>query len=633
MGFEHAEDRGVNRSGNAVFTDVVATRLSRRDVLAGGLGAAVALAFGRPELARGQNLVGFTAVPVSAEDRVVVPAGYSAEVLYSWGDPISDGPAFRTDAGNTAADQERQAGMHHDGIHFFPLPAGSQSSTHGLLAVNHEYTDDGLLHPDGMESWGAEKVAKSQAAHGVSVVEVDQTAGRWRVVRPSRWARRITARTPMRVSGPAAGHVLMRTATDPAGRTVLGTVNNCGNGATPWGTFLTCEENFNGYFVHGGDVPAALKRYGITAKGFGYRWHEHDSRFDAAAHPNEPNRFGWIVEIDAYDSTHGPVKHTALGRFKHEGAALTLAPDGRVVVYMGDDERFEYIYKFVSRRRYDPSDRGANLRLLEDGTLYVARFDSDGSGMWLPLIQGRNGLETAAGFATQADVVVNARGAADRLGATKMDRPEWIAVHPRTGEIYCTLTNNTSRGRDGAPPPDAANPRSNNVFGHIVRWRERGGDPSETAFAWDVFVLGGDPQHADPARRGTVKGDGFGSPDGLWFDARGVLWIQTDVSTTALGKKDYAGLGNNAMLAADPASREVRRFLVGPNGCEVTGVITTPDGRSMFVNIQHPGESPSERADPARPSAVSAWPDGRADGRPRSATVVIRKRDGGVIGT
>ena len=633
MGFDHDEDRGVNPSRNAVFADVAATRLSRREALAGGLGVAVTLALGLPGRVCGQELMGFTAVPVSTDDRLVVPRGYSADVLYAWGDPISDGPPFRSDAGNGVADQERQAGMHHDGIHFFPLPAGSQSSTHGLLAVNHEYTDDGLLHPDGMESWHAEKVAKSQAAHGVSVVEIAQTDGRWRVVRPSRWARRVTARTPIRVSGPAAGHPLLRTAADPDGRTVLGTVNNCGNGATPWGTFLTCEENFNGYFVHRGEVPPAMKRYGLNAKGFGYRWHEHDSRFDAAVHANEPNRFGWIVEIDPYDPAQAPVKHTALGRFKHEGAAVTLAPDGRVVIYMGDDERFEYIYKFVSRRRYDARDRAANLRLLEDGTLYVARFRADGSGMWLPLIQGRNDLDATTGFATQADVVVNARAAGDRVGATKMDRPEWIAVHPRTGEVYCTLTNNTSRGREGAPAPDTANPRANNVFGHIVRWRERGGDASETAFAWDVFVLAGDPRHPDPTKHGTVKGDGFGSPDGLWIDGRGVLWIQTDVSTSALGKGDYAALGNNMMLAADPANREVRRFLVGPNGAEVTGVITTPDGRSMFINIQHPGESPSERADPARPTAVSAWPDGRADGRPRSATVVIRKQDGGIIGT
>jgi secreted PhoX family phosphatase len=490
-----------------------------------------------------------------------------------------------------------------------------------------------LLHPDGMDPWTAEKVAKSQAAHGVSVIEIDQANGRWRVVRPSRWARRITARTPIRIAGPAAGHPLLRTAADPEGRTVLGTINNCGHGATPWGTYLTCEENFNAYFVHGGDVPANHKRYGINAKGFGYRWHEHDPRFDVAAHPNEAYRFGWIVEIDPYDPSRRPVKHTALGRFKHEGAAVTLSGDGHVVVYMGDDERFEYIYKFVSRRRYDPKNRAANLSILEDGTLYVARFDGDGSGIWVPLLHGREGLAAAAGFPGQAEVLINARAAADQVGATKMDRPEWIAVHPRTGEVYCTLTNNSNRGREGHPGPDAANPRAQNGFGHIIRWRERGGEATETAFAWDVFVLGGDPRHEDVAKRGTIKGDGFGSPDGLWIDPRGVLWVQTDVSTSALGKGDYAGLGNNMMLAADPASREVRRFLVGPKGCEITGVITTPDARTMFVNIQHPGESPSERADPRHPTAVSAWPDGSADGRPRSATLVIRKQDGGVIGT
>jgi hypothetical protein len=633
MGFDHDERRGVNASPNPVFTDLVAARMSRRQVLAGGLGAAAAVALGLPTPLRAAGLLGFASVPVSADDRVSVPAGYTVEVLYAWGDPISDGPGFRPDASGSVADQERQAGMHHDGIHYFPLPLGSQTSTRGLLAVNHEYTDDGLLHVGGMEPWTAAKVAKSQAAHGASVVEVEHAGGRWRVVRPSTWARRITGRTPIGVTGPAAGHALLRTVADPDGRTVLGTLNNCGHGVTPWGTYLTCEENFNGYFVHRGEVPAALRRYGITAKGFGYRWHEHDARFDAAAHPNEPNRFGWVVELDPYDPARPPVKHTALGRFKHEGASVTLAPDGRVVVYMGDDERFEYVYKFVSRGRFDPRDRAASRRLLEDGTLYVARFDADGSGAWLPLVHGADGLDAGAGFASQADVVVNARAAADRVGATRMDRPEWIAVHPRTGEVYCTLTNNSNRGRDGQPGPDAANPRPRNVFGHIVRWRERGGDASETAFAWDVFVLAGDPQHADAARRGTVKGDGFGSPDGLWFDARGVLWIQTDVSTSALGKGDYAGLGNNVMLAADPATREIRRFLVGPKGCEVTGVITTPDARTMFVNIQHPGESPSERSDPARPAAVSAWPDGSAGSRPRSATIVIRKQDGGIIGT
>jgi secreted PhoX family phosphatase len=626
------EDRGVNPTSNPAFDDLIAARLSRRRLLQGGVATAALALLGRPASGTISPL-GFSAVPVSTADAVTVPPGYTSTVLYAWGDPISDGPAFKADASNTAAEQERQAGMHHDGIHFFPLPAGSTTSTRGLLAVNHEYTDDGLLHVGGMEPWTADKVAKSQASHGVSVVEVAEIAGAWTVVRPSSYAWRVTARTPIGVDGPAAGHPRLRTAADPDGRTVLGTLNNCAHGTTPWGTYLTCEENFNGYFVNRGDaIPAAQQRYGITKTGFGYRWHEHDARFDAAAHPNEPNRFGWVVEIDPYDPVRTPVKHTALGRFKHEGAAVTLARDNRVVVYMGDDERFEYIYKFVSRHPYTPGDREKNARLLTEGALYVARFDEAGTGTWVELAHGRHGLDAAAGFPSQADILIDTRAAADRVGATRMDRPEWIAVHPKTGETYCALTNNTQRGEDGRPGVDRANPRAKNVFGHIVRWRERGGDAAALAFDWDVFVLAGDRDHPEADRRGTIKGDGFGSPDGLWIDARGVLWIQTDVSTSVLNRGDYARLGNNMMLAADPATGEVKRFLTGPRGCEITGVITTPDGRTMFVNVQHPGETASERSDPAKPTAISAWPDGGA-GRPRSATLVIRKNDGGVIGS
>jgi secreted PhoX family phosphatase len=340
-----------------------------------------------------------------------------------------------------------------------------------------------------------------------------------------------------------------------------------------------------------------------------------------------------VVEIDPYDPQRQPVKRTALGRFKHEGAAVTLAADRRVVVYMGDDERFEYVYKFVSKAPFRPGDREANLRLLDDGTLHVARFNADGSGEWRELTHGRNGLDDAAGFADQAEVLIQARSAADRVGGTRMDRPEWIAVHPTTREVYCALTNNSLRGREGHPAADPANPRAGNVFGHIVRWREEGGDPAAARFAWDVFVLGGDPALGDPVKRGTIKGDAFGSPDGLWFDPRGVLWIQTDVSGRDLNKGDYANLGNNQMLAADPTAGEIRRFLTGPNGCEITGVVMTPDLRTMFVNVQHPGETAGERSDPARPTAVSRWPDGPAGGRPRSATIVIRRRDGGVIGS
>jgi uncharacterized protein len=644
------ENTSANMSRNTMFKAMLRQGMSRRQVLQGGLvGAGLVLAGGpaavrgRWDAEAGMAVLGFQGIPVSKADQVVVPPGYTAQVLYAWGDPVSDGPVFKLDGSHTAEEQIHQAGMHHDAIHFFPLPMESNNSTRGLLVMNHEYTDDGLLHVDGMEPWTAGKVAKSQVAHGVSIIEVAFADGQWKVVRPSSAARRITGWTPIHFSGPAAGHALLRTAADPTGMTVLGTLNNCAHGVTPWGTYLTCEENFNGYFVNqSGKVEGVAEsdqqirllksqsRYGITKTGFGYRWHEHDERFDASRHPHEPHRFGWVVEIDPFDPQSQPVKHTALGRFKHEGAWVTLGPDQRVVVYMGDDERNEYIYKFVSEGVYTPENRTANMRLLERGTLYVARFTPDGTGAWLALVHGQNGLDTAAGFPSQAEVVINARAAADVVGATKMDRPEWIAVHPTTKEVYCTLTNNTARGTDKGPAVDAANPRANNVYGHIIRWREQDGEPRATRFAWEVFVLCGDPSMSETAKQGNITGDIFGSPDGLWFDARGLLWIQTDISASVLNKGDYANIGNNQMLVADVATKEIRRFLTGPHGCEVTGVVTTPDGRTMFVNIQHPGETPRERSDPANPMAISAWLDG---GRPRSATVVIRKNDGGVIGT
>jgi secreted PhoX family phosphatase len=618
------------------FAEVLGARSSRRRLLCGGLGAAALAIVGCAAADRkGQRNppFTFTGVPTSTGDAVIVPPGYTAEVLFAWGDPVSAGPVFRADASATSTEQAQQAGMHHDGMHFFPLPAGSRSASRGLLAINHEYTDEALLHAGGMRPWTAEKVAKSQAAHGVSVIEVRFVGGRWTVVRPSPYARRVTARTRVDVDGPAAGHPLLRTTADPAGRTVLGTLNNCAHGMTPWGTYLTCEENFHYYFAaQARRLTAAARRYGIGRAGRAFRWHEHDGRFNASAHPNEPHRFGWVVEIDPYDPGRAPVKHTALGRFKHEGAAVTLAADGRVVVFMGDDESFEYIYKFVSRDAYVPGRREASMRLLEAGALYAARFDADGSGEWLALAHGRHGLDDAGGFSDEAAGLVHARLAADRVGATAMDRPEWIAIHPVTGEVYCALTHNSARGAAGRPGTDAANPRANNVLGHIVRWRPRGGDPAGTRFDWDVFLLAGDPTHANPSRRGTMKGDAFGSPDGLTFDAHGVLWIQTDVSAAALLRGDHAALGNNQVLAADPATGEVRRFLTGPPGCELTGLVFAPDSRTMFVNVQHPGES-AAGTDPARPTAVSSWPDGATGGRPRSATIAVRRHDGGRIGT
>jgi secreted PhoX family phosphatase len=648
-----AQDLVSNVSSNTSLFELMELRPGRRRFLRGSLGLAVASIAG-PLLGKAGAaqdagpLIGFASVPVAADDVVHVPEGYTAQVLFAWGDPISEGPRFRADASNDAVEQAVQAGMHHDGMHYFPLPASDGARNHGLLVVNHEYTDDGLLHPDGMENWSAEKVRKSQAAHGVSVIEVRELSdGSWEVVRPSRFARRITAYTPMRISGPAAGHASLCTEADATGKRVLGTINNCANGSTPWGTYLTCEENFQLYFVNAGAIPTDAQRYGLSAKGVGFLWNEFDPRFDAAAHPNEPNRFGWVVEIDPFDPDSVPVKRTALGRFSHEGAVHALARDRRVVIYSGDDQRNEYLYKFVTRDRFEPGDAAANRALLDHGTLYVARFHAGGSGEWLELVHGENGLTAQNGFASQAEVVIRTRQAADRVGATMLDRPEWVAVHPLAAEVYCSLTNNSRRGAqpesvnapDGTtpagsakPPVDAANPRADNVYGHILRLREDGGDFASTHFEWDVFVQCGDPAAQDPAKRGNIRGDAFGNPDGLWMDPDGRLWIETDASSAALYKGDHANLGNNQMLCANPVTGEIRRFLTGPRYCEVTGVTETPDQRSMFVNIQHPGESPGERSDPANPMANSTWPDGPQGGRPRSATLVIRRVDGGVVG-
>ncbi len=645
---QYGVDDTSNTCANPALSEVLEARFSRRSLLqgTGALGVAGVLSGSFATLAEAASvpfakktpLLGFKSIPFSSDDRVVVPEGYSADVLYAWGDPVGikgNMPAFKQDASNSAAEQAVQAGMHHDGMSYFPLPLAATGSKHGLLAMNHEYTDDGLLHVDGMKKWNADKVLKSQHAHGVSVIEVEDTGKGWRVVRPSKYARRIHANTPITISGPARGHKLMQTEADPKGVEILGTLNNCANGQTPWGTYLTCEENWDGYFVNdSGTLSANEKRYGINNKGAGYNWAVEDFRFDLQLNPNEANRFGWVVEIDPFDASAKPVKHTALGRFKHEGATVTIAPSGHAVVYMGDDQRFEYIYKFVSRNKYNAKNRKANMGLLSEGTLYVARFNADGAGEWLPLVHGQNGLTAENGFADQGEVVIMARLAADKVGATKMDRPEWIAVDPRRpGSVYCTLTNNSDRGKDGKPGADAANPRNGNLFGHILHWQENGSDAAALGFKWDIFVLAGRPDAAKAEHVGNIKGDAFGSPDGLKFDHNGVLWVQTDVSTSTVNMKEYQDMGNNQMVAVVPETGEFRRFLVGPKGCEITGLAFTPDMKTMFVNIQHPGEPDSERNDPAKPTAISRWPDGANAGRPRAGTVVVRKLNGGVIGS
>jgi len=615
------------------FAEIVERAASRRTVVAGGaLGVAGFLTSSllgpSPAVAgKGQAgklpLLGFEGVPMSFADEVVVPEGYTARAFIPWGTPIlGDFPEF-VPGGNSAAEQEQQVGMHHDGMNFFPFHAGPKGNRRGLLVVNHEYTDESYLQTGtsttpAKATWTPEMVALSQAAHGVSVVEVAETDhGQWEVVR-SRFNRRITANTAMHVSGPAAGHRLLRTEADPTGALVLGTFNNCSNGVTPWDTYLTCEENFNGYFQVSGagfDAESAglISRYGVG--GDRNNWATHDSRFVVdAADPHEPNRHGWVVEIDPFDPQARPIKRTALGRFKHESAYVQVTKGGRVVVYTGDDQVNEHLYKFVSKDNWE-SARARGRSPLDEGTLYVAKFHDDGSGAWLPLVHGQNGLTEANGFADQGDVLVKTRLAASVVGATRMDRPEWVACDPNTGAVYLTLTNNTS----SAKVLSAANPRKPNPWGHIIRWHEDGNDHTATSFVWDLFLLAG--QGRSSGDGSTVPDDAaFGSPDGIWTDKAGRVWIQTDGSQPTGA--------NDQMLAADPYRTDetgaplVRRFLTGVLGAEVTGVTATPDNRTLFINLQHPGDGED-----------STWP--RLDGitTPRSGTVVITKDDGGVIGS
>jgi uncharacterized protein len=579
--------------------------------------------------------ISFKPIPIDATDKLVVPEGYRAKALAPWGEAVGiagNMPAFKTDGSNTAQEQAVQMGMHHDGLHFYAL----DHSKRGLLVMNHEYVDDGLLHTSGRQDWTLDKVRKSQAAHGISVIEVIDDGKDWQMVRPSRYARRLTANTPFAIQGPCKGHALMRTAADPRGETILGTINNCASGKTPWGTYLSGEENFRFYFGSADSKDAHQQRWGLVKESF-FGWEKHDARFDISQTPHEPNRFGWVVEVDPMDPTSTPIKRTALGRAAHEGAWVAVTKEGKAVVYSGEDARNEYIYKFVSRDAIKPAGGGmtqaqANRELLDHGTLYVAKFNADGKGTWLPLVHGQGGLTAANGFADQGEVLIKARQASDLLGGTKMDRPEWLAIDPNSGWVYCTLTNNSSRGAAGQPAADAANPRNGNQHGHIIRWKEAG-DFDRTAFEWNHLLLAGDPAAARAEAKGNVKGDLFGCPDGIAFDAAGRLWIQTDMHASQMYKGEFTNLGNNQMLIYDAASGTTKRFLTAPTNSEVTGATWTPDGKTLFINVQHPGETAGDRSDPQDPGKFSNWPDYTPGGRPRSSTVVIRKNDGGVIGT
>ena len=678
-----------NNSNNKPFNEVMESHLSRRNFVKRGLGLSAMTAFGGfglsacgsdndspssapttppttpttpAPITKSSAVLGFESIAGSKTDAVTIPAGYSAFVLAPWGTPLNTkAAAWKADGSNTAEDQANSVGMHHDGMHFFPL---NEAGDDGLLCINHEYIDENALHPEGQtfDTDGKrtilDEVRKEINAHGVSIVRIKLNDNRWEAVDNDNYNRRFTSATVMDIAGPLAYSSYLETPFSPDGSQTRGTLNNCGNGYTPWGTYLTCEENWPGYFVNTGELTEDQKRIGIDTQRTRYGWADlagvdgerldEFSRFDvtptgssaADDYRNEANGYGYIVEIDPYNPNSRAVKRTALGRFRHEGCAFGKIEEGKPIsFYSGHDSRFEYLYKFVSDAVWDPADADSTNRIatgdkyMNSGTLYVAKFSEDGVGEWLPLTLDSvttDGKTLADTFDSLPAIILNTAGAADLVGGTPMDRPEWTTVDPFTGTIYLTLTNNTNRTESTNP----ANPRLNNSFGHIIRWDE--GD-SATVFSWDIFVFGSPADgDAETNLSGLTDLNQFASPDGLAFDQRGILWVQTDNGASEVTEET-----NDQMLAIVPSAMvdtddkqqvitaenqtQLRRFFVGPNGCEVTGFAISPDYTSVFANIQHPGNWPySDKADEETPAGVTV--------RPRATTVVFRKNDGGEVG-
>ncbi|MCU7397339.1 PhoX family phosphatase [Acinetobacter baumannii] len=713
-----------NTSDNIHFRDILEQHISRRSLITKAASGAVALTLASTLTGcndndddSGSNNGGttpvnpnkkpekltFTPVAKNLNDIVTVPEGYEANVIYALGDSINprvgdwddnnipSGPSFQFRSGDC-----------HDGMHYFGLNTSTNRfdetvSAQGLLVMNHEYINQTFLHPKGPTKVDGrrpeDEVIRETNAHGVSVIHIkkDPTTQKVEIVKNSIFNRRITASTEMDFAGAAAGSSLLATRFSPDGRRTRGTHNNCGNGYTPWGTYLTTEENFIGYFARSTTDDAlrtpeeiiALKRYGLKAGSssrYGWetaigqvesqdlydRWNADVKAAQATQdYRNGPNTFGCMVEIDPFDGRQNPVKRTSLGRFAHEDSACRAVVGQPLAFYMGDDSRGEYIYKFVSTAVWDTKDINggytAGDKYMNAGKLYVAKFNNDGSGQWIELAYGKNGLNesnTTYPFKSQADVVTFARLAADSVGATKMDRPEWCTVNPVNGEIYVTLTNNSNRGKDYAT--DAANPRNytdlyagtkeqkGNINGHIIRFKETDDKTTAETFKWDIYLFGAEASMASNINlSGLTDNNDFSSPDGMWFDPRGVLWIETDDGA-------YTDVTNCMMLAALPGQigdggtattsngqqtitgakvtdATLRRFLVGPKQCEITGIAMTPDYKAIFINVQHPGEDSPSYAKPE-----SNWPATQKDpsnktARPRSATVVITRKDGGVI--
>ena len=626
------EDDGCNPSAELSIGELINRRLSRRAALRGlaGAGALAALG-GAPARAESPSSFTFKEVVHGLDATHHVPDGYELQVLIRWGDPLLPGAPPYDPMKQSAAAQALQFGYNNDFLGLHALPAGSTGGDRFLLVVNHEYTNTNLMIAGIGEGREARlRATKAQAeiemaAHGGSVLEIARDGPSWKVVEGSPYVRRIDATTPMRIAGPASGHAKMKTSADSYGTRVLGMINNCAGGETPWGTWLTCEENFNFYFSgEQSNLPDQLltRRYGLGGR-VAYSWGQHFDRFNLDKEINEPNRFGWVVEIDPYDPQAIPVKRTALGRFAHEGCHHAVAKDGRVVFYMGDDSRFEYVYKFVTARAWNPNDRAANRDLLDEGTLYAGRFNEDGTVVWLPLVHGEGPLTAENGFANQGDVVIAARRAADLLKATPMDRPEDVEPNRTNGRVYVALSNNSSRKPEQI---NAANPRAKNEHGHILEIAPKDGDHGASEGTWAILFAGGQPGHDAGANYHpqTSSNGWLTCPDNITFDSSGRLWIATDSA-------EVAGIADG-LYACDltgPGRALTRQFFAAPQGAEVCGPTHTPDDRALFLAIQHPGEGKGSSYE----TPTTRWPDFKNDMPPRPAVVVITKKDGGTIGS
>ena len=650
---EHEDATPQNLSDNATMGELISARFSRRGLLKGALAVSAisatvgTLALETAEQAQAQgakSAFAFKEVEVGIDADHHVAEGYDADVLLRWGDPVTAGaPAFDP-AKQTPEAQAQQFGYNNDFVGYLPMPGAADPSAHGVLFVNHEYTNPHLMFPGVVEMKDGKPVLKNATperfkieamAHGATVAEIRRTDGKWALVKDSKLNRRITVATEMQLSGPVAGTDRVKTGVDASGRKVLGTLNNCAGAMTPWGTFVSGEENFHGYFsgklAEGHREEANYKRLALPSSP--YAWGRFEERFDISKEPNEPNRFGWIVEVDPFDPNSVPKKRTALGRFKHEGADMIVARDGRVVAYLGDDERFDYVYKFVTAGRFDAANRAANMDLLDSGTLYVAKFAADGAVEWLPVVFGQGPLTAANGFQSQADVLLESRRAGDLLGATKMDRPEDITPNPVTGKVYVMLTNNTSRTDAQI---DAANPRAKNAFGHIVEIIEDGGDHTATKGRWEILLKCGDPSVAAVGATfstDTTKSGWFGMPDNSVVDSAGRLWVSTDGNgPDVTGRTD----GLWAVDTEGGARRTSKLFYRVPHGAELCGPCFTPDDTTAFVAVQHPGDDGPDWPAFGRRSYYedlsTRWPDFKPDMPVRPSVVAITRKGGGKIG-